>query len=147
MHSSTRRRRPIVPASKFAAAALLLALSACSESNNPYATFWPAPPVPFRGDASWYNGSYQGYQELVRASIPGCPRSRQGVLEIGDRTLYLPYAPDLFFVVPVQSDGALHGAAGTSTLDGRIFGRHLDLTVTTAACQSRYDMDMVWNRG
>ncbi len=127
-------------------AVLLLALAGCSQSDNPITTFAPAPPVPFRGDPHWFDGSYQGRGKLVHATIPNCPPTRDGVLEIGDATLQFAYAPDLIFTIPVAADGTLTSVAGSTTLHGQIIGRHLELTVTTASCQTRFRMDMVWNR-
>lgn len=127
-------------------ALLVLALAGCSESDNPVTTFAPPPPVPFRGDPHWYDGGYQGREKLVRATIPNCPPTRYGVLEIGDATLYFSYAPDLIFEVPVAADGTLSSVAGPTSLRGRIVGRHLEMTVITTACQTHFDMDMVWNR-
>lgn len=125
---------------------LLLALGACSQSDNPVTTFAPASPVPFRGDPHWFDGGYQGREKLVHATIPNCPPTRYGVLEIGDATLEFAYAPDLIFTVPVAADGTLTSVRGPGTLNGRIVGRHLELTITTASCQTRFNMDMVWNR-
>lgn len=127
-------------------ALLLLALAGCSESDNPITTFAPAPPVPFRGDAHWFDGSYQGREKLVRATIPNCPPTQYGVIEIGDATLQFAYAPDLTFTVPVAADGTLASAESLATLRGRIVGRHLELTITTASCQTQFRMEMVWNR-
>ena len=127
-------------------ALLLLALAGCSESDNLATTFAPAPPVPFRGDPHWFDGSYRGREKLVHATIPNCPPTQYGVLEIGDATLQFAYAPDLNFTVPVAADGTLTSVGGLATLHGRIVGRHLELTVITASCQTRLRMDMVWNR-
>ncbi|HEX4260832.1 MAG TPA: hypothetical protein VHY76_06995 [Acetobacteraceae bacterium] len=139
-------RRPVLLAPALLGA-LLLAVAGCSESNSLAATFGPAPHVPFRGDPYWYDGSYQGRARLVHATIPNCPPTRYGVLEVGDATLVFAYAPDLIFTVPVTADGTLSSTGGPAKLEGKIVGRHLDMTVATTACQTRFDMNMVWNRG
>ena len=139
-------RRPVLLAPVLAGA-VLLALSGCSESNNPLTTFAPAPQMPFRGDPHWYNGSYQGRERLVHATIPNCPPTRYGVVEVGDATLELAYAPDLIFTIPVTAGGALSSTGGPARLEGKIVGRHLEMTVATTSCRTRFDMNMVWNRG
>jgi len=93
-----------------------------------------------------FDGSYQGRAVLVRGSRPTCPVwPRYGTVEIGDAVLIYPYLPGLVFSAPVQPNGSLHSQTGQFVLDGRIVNGHLDFTVITPACASRYSMRYVWN--
>jgi hypothetical protein len=103
-----------------------------------------APPPP--SFPQHWDGSYQGRSVLVRASGPGCPPSRRGVIEIGDNTLFFPYLPNVIFTTAVNSEGVMHGVAGSTHLEGRIVGDQLSMTISNQTCETRYAGRYVWNR-
>ena len=91
-----------------------------------------------------FDGNYKGHAWLVSAS-GACPNGRHGVLLIGDNVLTYAYTPLIVFQVPVGPDGLLHGVAGEATLDGRIEGERLAMTIATATCTTQFDADFVLN--
>ncbi len=40
-----------------------------------------------------------------------------------------------------RADGAIHGSDGRGTVEGRISGRHMDLTVSSGFCEVRYALE------
>ena len=105
----------------------------------------PGDPVPPASVSGRFDGSYQGVSRLVRAAVPGCPAGRQGVLQIGDGVLTLAYTPVVVFSTHVLPDGRLEGNAGPVSLQGRIVGNHLGMTIDSPACRTDYNADYVWN--
>lgn len=92
------------------------------------------------------DGSYQGEADLLVSTGRDCPASQNGVLEIGDRTMYFPYQPALEFSAPIGQDGTMHQLVGNAILDGRITGDVLSMSITTPTCRSTYAAHLIWNR-
>ena len=47
----------------------------------------------------------------------------------------------------VGPDGGIHGSDGRGTIDGRISGTHMDLTVSSDECEVRYALERVEGSG
>ena len=85
------------------------------------------------------SGNYKG-MPVTLASTGECPPGGEGLVEIGDATVYFAYRPDVIFVAPIQPNGHVHAMTGTSTLDGTVRDGWMDMTVTSPACTTHYRM-------
>lgn len=122
---------------------VLLLLSGCTTIDH-IVGIGPVNPPPSPTGA--FDGSYYGEADTVRARPGQCPADRLGMAEVGDKRLSFAYAPQIIFNPPVQPDGTLHGVVGPSTLNGRITGRRLVMTVITPNCETHYNLHLVGNR-
>ncbi len=84
------------------------------------------------------NGIYQGREQEAGVTVPACPPSTLGLIEIGDGTLLFPYTSGLIYVVAVSPDGKLHETIADAVLDGQLLAGNLDFSVTTADCKSTF---------
>ena len=96
--------------------------------------------------ARQYDGSYQGYIRPVTSNGPECPREPgERVLMVGDGVLWYAYNPATLFAAPVNSDGEINAASGDATLSGKVVGNHLQATVKSPRCETRINMDFIYN--
>ncbi len=117
----------------------LLSVAGCS-------VFSPGDSVPPASVSGKFDGNYQGTSELVKATgKAGCPAGRPGVIEIGDGSLSYAYAPNIVFNTHLLPGGELKANAGDFTLQGRIDGNHLTMTVESPDCESTYSAYIIWN--
>jgi hypothetical protein len=117
----------------------LAALSACG--SPPASPAAQAPPPP-----STIDGRYRGIARLTRANIRGCPRSGARLVAVEGNALSLNYrgtAASYALVAVVSPGGSIHGSDGRGTIDGRISGSHMDLTVSSDQCEVRYELDRI----
>lgn len=125
-------------------ALIALGLAGCQSYNAAVLnTISRLPSAQPRNLVNKIDGNYKGPGRLVRASAPGCPPGRFGVVGIGDQTLYFAYAPNIIFVAPVFPDGTLHAVSGGAVLDGVVGNGRLFFTVRTAYCEARYNLRWV----
>ena len=97
-------------------------------------------------EAHSYDGSYQGTIRQVSQSAPGCPTERgEKVVMIGDGVLWYAYSPSQLFTAPVRYDGTINATSGATTLDGKINGNHLAVTIQSPTCQTALSMDYIYN--
>lgn len=137
MAKSTSRRAAIL-----AAIILSPALSGCS---TPFNLVGVATPLS-ANDAHNFDGSYQGDVDLVSQTGPDCPASEgERVLMIGAGVLWYAYSPTTLFTVPIAYNGVIDGRSGDATLQGKITGNHMLMTVKTPHCQTRMSMDYIYN--
>lgn len=90
------------------------------------------------------DGRYRGIARLIRAAIPGCPRSGPRLVTVEGNAMSLNYRgarASYALAAIVDSDGAIHGGDGIGTIDGQISGTHMDLTVQSEFCEVRYALD------
>ncbi len=118
---------------------LLLTLGAC-------ATPRPAPPPEVQAAPApdQIDGRYRGIARLTRAEGRGCPRSGNRVVSVEGAALTVPYrgaSATTSVAASVSADGAIHGSDGRGTVEGRISGRHMDLTVSSGFCEVRYALE------
>ncbi len=131
----------MIRAWRWLAAGALAGLSACASSTPSSLPAAAAPPPPTAID-----GRYRGIARLIRATVRGCPRSGSRVVTIEGNTLSLTYrGPTVSYALTavVSNDGAIHGSDGRGTIEGRISGQHLDLTVSSEYCEVRYALERV----
>ena len=90
------------------------------------------------------DGQYRGIARLIRAAVRGCPRSgprsitvQGGALSVNYRGPAVSYA----LAATVAPDGSIQGSDGRGSVQGQITGRHMDLTVTSDACDLRYALE------
>ena len=120
------------------AVALLAACAATPPARPPAAASLPAPTV--------IEGRYRGIARLTRAGIRGCPRSGSRVVTVEGNAMSLNYrgaTVSYALAAVVDPDGAVHGGDGRGTIDGRLSGGHMDLTVASEYCEVRYALDRV----
>jgi hypothetical protein len=140
---------------------LLLPLAACAAHKQPsnYSYWAPKPPPAWNKKYPSYvpdrvDGSYQGTAALIKAYSADlrhtywyrpkvddevCPHTTYGVVEIGDRTLYYSYAPNLVFAAPVASNGAITQTVDGSTLTGQVMHGTLTFSIVTPLCTTRFN--------
>ena len=123
---------------------LLLCLAGCVNGNRRVDAL---PYAPDRVD-----GSYRGWAYLTSApdlkphrwwakshiDSAICPHTTFGVFEVGDRTLYYAYAPNLIFSAPVATDGSIRQVLGSSSLNGSIAHNRLRIDIRTPVCTTRF---------
>ncbi len=117
----------------------VVALAACAAPKPPPPVVEHVPAAP-----EGIDGRYRGIARLVRASIGGCPRSGSRIVTIEGNALSLPYrGPTASYALAavVDPSGSVHGSDGRGNIDGRISGRHMDLTVSSDYCEVRYALD------
>lgn len=126
---------------RWLAVGALAGLSACASptpSSLPEAYSSPPPTA--------IDGRYRGIARLIRASVRGCPRSGSRVVTITGNTLSLTYrGPSVSYALTavVSGDGSVHGSDGRGSIEGRISGQHLDLTVSSEYCEVRYALERI----
>ena len=89
------------------------------------------------------DGTYKGIVTLVEAHNPNCPMTTWGIIDVGDRTLVLPYTPALVMTASVEPDGHVHAQYGSTVLDGALHDGRLNFIVKSPVCVSRYDFRYV----
>ncbi len=92
------------------------------------------------------DGRYRGIARLTRATVRGCPRSGARVVTIEGNALSLNYrGPSTSYALAavVGPDGSIHGSDGRGTIEGQISGRHMDVTVSSQYCETRYALDRI----
>ncbi len=118
----------------------LLLVTGCTGYNNAIFSAVNHLPPTLPADAKdRISGNYKG-MPVILASTGACPATSEGLIEVGDATVYFAYQPGVIFVAPVQPDGHVHAQTGASTLDGTVRDGHMDMTVTTPVCTTRYRM-------
>ncbi len=94
--------------------------------------------------AEGLDGHYHGIARLTRAAIRGCPRSGSRVVTVEGNAISLNYhgaTVSYALTAVVGADGSIHGSDGRGTIEGRITGRHMDLTVSSEYCEVRYALE------
>jgi hypothetical protein len=92
-----------------------------------------------------FDGSYKGTEVLAVNQSPTCPAPQHGVVLIGDNSLSFAYTPNIIFMTDIQPDGSIHALQDNTTLDGRITGDRLTLTVRRLGCQTDYAGTFILN--
>jgi hypothetical protein len=94
--------------------------------------------------ADTLDGHYHGIARLTRAAIRGCPRSGSRVVNVEGNAMSLNYrgaSVSYALTAIVGPDGSIHGSDGHGAIEGRITGRHMDLTVSSEYCEVRYALE------
>ena len=115
---------------KTLAPAIALAASGCVAGPQSGPT---SPNLPF-------DGLFQGQVTPIKGGPPACAGDEYGTIQIGDGTFLFPYRRDVVFNVPIAKDGAIKAQDNGTTLDGRLAGDRLDVTVSNPTCNTHYAM-------
>ena len=124
---------------RWLAAMGVVSVAACATPQPSSVATSPAAPPPAQ-----IEGRYRGIARLTRAEGRGCPRSGPRVITVEGGALSVPYrgASNTYsLAATVAGDGAIHGSDGRGTVDGRISGSHMDLTVSSDFCEVRYALE------
>ncbi len=124
---------------RWLAALAVVSVAACAGPKPPPVAEAPAAPPPGQ-----IEGRYRGIARLTRAEGRGCPRSGPRVITVEGGALSVPYrgpSNTYSLTATVAADGAIHGSDGRGTVDGRISGSHMDLTVSSDFCEVRYALE------
>ncbi len=114
-------------------------LASCAGPRPP-APIAEAPPAP----PEHIDGQYRGIARLIRAAVRGCPRSGPRTIMVEGSALSVNYrGPTVSYALAatVAPDGSIQGSDGRGAVQGQITGRHMDLTVTSDACDVRYALE------